>query len=330
MNRKCIRSVTQLLPIFAALTLAVPANAQALGPGFDWGAASVNAVNALINLQGGVYVQHGIDLVAMAAMCRLLWGLLWNLVAQFDMLHSMHHHRIGVEDFLKIIALAFFCVLGLNQWMVGANFHAWPMNIAGGLASELDQGQINQFQQFVSGVAVKLNKPNPLALLDVIVYVFILLDMGVLSFVTFILTAFGFVGEAIFVVITPLFFWATFFRTTFSWFWNCVQAMFAFAFYRVMSSVVLWLLANLMVKFFVKGIGCVIDPNGNAVGCDWSLGGWMAMLVPVLTLTGMFLFALLLIPLLCASVFNGAGAIGEAATGAVVKSGRAAGAALME
>ena len=301
-----------LLPILAIFVISAPAHAAGLGPGYDWGTAAVNAVNALINLQGGVFVAHGIQLVAMAAMCRLLWGLLCNLLSQFDILHSMHHHRIGVEDFLKIIGLAFMCSLFLNQWMGGWNFHAWPMTIAGGLASELDQGQINQFQQYVDNVAINLEKPNPLALLQVIVYNFILVDMGVLSFVTFILTAFGFVGEAIFVVITPLFFWATFFKTTFSWFWNCLQAMLAFAFYRVMSSVVLWLLANLMVQFFVKGIAG-----------DYSLGNWLSMLVPVLTFTGMFLFALLLIPLLCASVFNGAGAIGAAATGAIAKAAAA-------
>lgn len=305
-----------ILATIALTATALPLHAAGLGAGYDWGAAAVNAVNALINLEGGVYVTHGIQLVALAAMARLLWGLLWNLVAQLDMLQSMHHHRIGLEDFAKILGLAFFCSLGLNQWMGGANFHAWPMNIAGGLASELDQGQINQFQQYVSGVAINTQHPNPLALLDVAVYISVLMIMGVLSFVTFILTAFGFVGEAIFVVITPLFFWATFFKTTFSWFWNCVQAMFAFAFYRVMSSVVLWLLANLMVQFFVKGMGCAVNGGG---GCDYSIGNWLSMLVPVLTFTGMFVFALLLIPLLCASVFNGAGAIGAAATGAIAK-----------
>jgi hypothetical protein len=55
------------------------------------------------------------------------------------------------------------------------------------------------------------------------------------------------------------------------------------------------------------------------VGSDYSIAHWIVLLPVVVLLVGLFVFALVMVPLLCASIFNGAGAIGQAVTMAAAK-----------
>jgi len=308
-----MRKLNRYLPLICLALLALPARAAA---GYDWGKATVDAVNALITKEGGVFVAQGITCVAWAGVLKILWGVFMNFLQRFEWIASRHHQPLGVREVILTMAHIFILTTALNGWMnpvVGAHsLHNLPMDITGALANQLDNGQLDKFQQYVTDAATNIEKPNPLMILDVLIYIFILADMAVLSFVTFILTAFSFVGNALFVVITPLFAWCTFFRRTESWFWNCIQNILSFSMYRLMSSVILYILSSVMVTFFAQAM------KGN-----YTLAQWTSMLIPVVVLTAMFVFSLLIIPLLCASIFNGAGAVGQAAMMAIGRAGAA-------
>jgi hypothetical protein len=299
------RRILQLLALLALLG----GNAHAAG--VDWGQQIITSVNNLVGASGGAFVHNGIVMVAWVGFFRMIWSTVNTSWSMIDNLDSFRVH-FNLKEILLIAGQMWFLVQLLDYYMVpfpGTNLsvHHIPMYISDGLVAALNQGQLDAFNAYLATVSKKMVKPNPLLILDCLVYINILIEMGILSLVTFILTSFGYIGEAIMIVVGPLFFWCTLVPHCFSWFWNWVQSMFAFAAYRVMASVILYILSDVMVFFFVHG-----------VGADYSIGNWIALLPIVLMLTGLFIFSLFLIPLLCASLFNGAGAIGQAVSVAAV------------
>ena len=221
--------------------------------------------------------------------------------------------HFDLESIVKTLFQIWVLTQILTYWSVpppgmAHSIHQLPMYVSDSLVSGLAASKANEFMTYVKQVSTQMNHPNPLAILDVVVYVVILVIMGLLALVTFLLTSFSYIGEAIFVVITPLFAWCTFFSTVFSWFWNCVQNLLSFAAYKLVGGIIIYVLSDVMVNFFVNG-----------VGTDYTIAHWIVLMPVVVLFTGLFIFALLLVPLLCASIFNGAGAIGQAVTMAAGK-----------
>lgn len=297
------RSVLRCLILFAVLGVATAGAANT-----DWGQVVFDSVNNLVDQDAGKFVPIGLSLVAAASFAKILWGLCGNGLQRLGAVSSVGHPFMDLEEMLKILFQAWLLTQLLRYWAtpgygMAHSFHQLPMYVSDGLVSTLAASKADQFMQFVANVSTNMEHPNPLAILDVIVYILILINMGILSLAMFLLTSFSYIGEAIFVVITPLFGWCTFFETVFSWFFNCVQNMLAFAAYKVVGGIIITILSDVLLNFFLNG-----------VGTDYSIAHWIVLLPMVIMFTGLFVFSLFLVPLLCASIFNGAGAIGEAVT----------------
>jgi type IV secretion system protein VirB6 len=180
------------------------------------------------------------------------------------------------------------------------SLHQVPTILAHNLVTEFDTATINSFAAYIADTVKHLDKPNPIQLLDIFVYLGILLDMGTLAACMFVITSFGFVGTGLMTVLGPLFIPLALTKRFYSWFWNWLQALVAFAMYRVMATVVGWVWANVYIYFFVHG-----------VGTDYSIANWIALLPIVLMLTVAFLYTMFKIPAITASLLNSAGAIGQ-------------------
>jgi hypothetical protein len=273
----------------------------------DWGNAVFTSVNNLVDQDGSLFVHVGIGAVAAAGFLKLMWGLVSDRLAGLGLIAGGHVH-FDIDSVVKTLFQVWVLTQILNYWSVplpgsAHSIHQIPMYLSDQLVSGLAASKANQFMAYVKQVATQMDHPNPLALLDVAIYIFILANMGILSLATFLLTSFSYIGEAVFVVLTPLFLWCTFFHTVFAWCWNCVQNMFSFAAYKVVGGVIIYVLSDVMVNFFVNG-----------VGNDYTIAHWIVLLPVVVLFTGLFVFSVFMVPLLCASIFNGAGAIGQAVT----------------
>lgn len=296
----------------AAALFTIGGLASASAADTDWGKAVFDSVNNLVDQDGSVFVHVGIGAVAAAGFLKLMWGLVSDQLQRLGLVAGGHVH-FDLDSIVKTLFQVWVLTQVLTYWTtpmpgMAHSIHQIPMYLSDQLVSGLAASQADKFMTYVKQVSTQMDHPNPLAILDVVIYVLILVIMGILALATFILTAFSYVGEVIFVVITPLFAWCTFFHTVFSWFWNCVQNMFSFAAYKVVGAIVIYVLSDVMVNFFVNG-----------VGSDYSIAHWIVMLPVLVMLVGLFVFALLMVPLLCASIFNGAGAIGQAVTMAAGK-----------
>ena len=271
--------------------------------GIDWLGRLVDRVNTLITANGGILVHYGLVLLAWIAIFKLL--LLPMLLRRLELLgHSGWHISIHFSEVFILLFQVALCSVALNHWMTpfagGLSLHQVPTAFAKSLTTEFDNATVDQFIGYVSSTVTNLEQPGPLQMLDIFIYLGVLIDMGILSAVMFVIASFGFIGVGLYTVLGPLFIPLALTKHFYSWFWNWLQGLFAFAMYRVMAAVIGWVWANLYIYFFVHG-----------VGDDSSIANWLALLPIVVMLTVAFVYSMFQIPRLTSALFSGAGSIGQ-------------------
>jgi hypothetical protein len=284
------------LAVLAALAPAAPA------AGIDWGGQVVAAVNNLVTARGDILVHDGLWLLTVIGVAKLLLLIAPALLRRLDMFHHLHFNFSEIFILLFQIAL---CSVALHHYSVpfpgsSLSLHQIPTSIARNLVTEFDTAQLDTMNNYIQTTLTNVAKPGPLAILDCLIYVTIIGLMGLVSAGLFLITSFGFAGIGLFTVIGPLFIPLALTKYFYAWFWNWLQALVAFSMYRVMATVLGWVWSQVYIYFFVNGIGS-----------DYSIGHWIVLLPVVIMLTVAFLFTMISIPKITASLFSGAGAIGQ-------------------
>lgn len=290
--------------------------------GIDWFAQIVDQVNNLITSGGGALVPISLQLLAFIAFGKLLLMVCHMLLRHaLDMSGGWHTS----VHFSEVLILLFQCALAtfaLNHWMIALpgtalSLHQLPTAFAKDITGIFDATTMDNFNQYVADTVKNLKQPSPLQVLDVLVYLWVLIQMGMLELAMYVVNAFGFVGVGVMTVLGPLFIPLALTRQLYGWFWNWLQLLVAFSAYRVMATAIGWVWANVMINFFVHG-----------VGTDYSLANWIALLPQVLMLEGAFLFSMFKIPSMTSQLFSGAGSIGQSYVSAIGGAMRAAAAAI--
>lgn len=289
-------------------------------PGIDWGSQIVDQVNALITARGGVLVPDGLILVAYIFVIKTLLMIareIWSRVGY----QGYHHPPVNWGEVLIFVFQAWLVVKALQFWMVpiagGLSLHQLPTALAGSITGTFDRATIDSFVGYVMGTIKNVQQPNPLQILDVLVYLYILLQMGILAAAMFVVSSFGFVGVGVYTVLGPLFIPLFLTRHFKAWGWNWLGGLFAFSMYRVMAAAIGWVWSNIMIFFFVHG-----------VGTDYSIANWIVLAPIVVMLAFGFVYSMFKIPAMTSALFSGAGAIGQQYVNAIGSAARAAIAAL--
>ena len=316
--------------LFIGIVAALSASAQVTIPtplGEDWGSNLVDWTQQMVTSYGGVFVQDGLTELAWLCALVVLWAFfLWALNRGFSFAHHAHYPlplpQVAMI-FLKTAILAYF----LNHYMVnfpgvGFSFHSWPMAVSKHMTLQLGNvpgSPRDLMMSYIQDPTSLVDKPtNPLAVLDGLVYDEVIFLMGVLSFGMFVLGGLGYVASGIFTVLGPYLIplWLLGGRPA-SWAWNWMQLMIAVASYRVIGSVIEYVMAKMWVDFFQ-----------NTLNGDTSIANWIAHGGICIGLTLFFILGMTMVPLWAAQIFNGAGAMTQAATNAIGSVVSAVGAAV--
>lgn len=289
--------------------------------GVDWGSQIVDQVNQLITANGGVLVHSGLVLLAWIGLFKLFLMIIPMILRRLDLFHGNWHTTVHFSEILILLFQIAMTAFALNHWMNplpgGLSLHQIPTAFAKDIVQTFNRAQVDQFVTYVSTTVKNLQQPNPLHILDVLVYLWILLQMGMIAAAMFVISSFGFVGVGLYTVLGPLFIPLALTRHFYGWFWNWLQGLFAFAMYRVMAAAIGWVWSGVLTNFFVHG-----------VGSDYSIGNWIALLPVVFMLLAGFAYSMFKIPAMTASLFSGAGAIGQSYVSAMGGAIRAAAAAV--
>jgi hypothetical protein len=305
--------------ILVGLLMAVGASAQTTPPapsGFDWGSELVDWTQQMVTSYGGIFVQDGLTELGWLCALMLMWTWFqWGLNRGLSFARHAHNPLPLPQLVMIFIKTAIF-VFFLNHYMVnfpgvGFSFHNWPMAVSKHLVLELNNapgGPKDQLMAYLQNPTSMIDKPvSEFAIMDNLVYPTVIFWSGVISFGMFVLGGLGFVGSGIFSVIGPVLIplWLLGGRPA-GWAWNWLQVMIAFASYRVIGSVIEYVMASLWIEFIQHTL------NG-----DTSIANWIAHGGILVGLTLFFLLGMTLVPLWAAQIFNGAGAIAQSATSAV-------------
>jgi len=287
--------------------------------GIDWSGQIVDQVNNLITANGGVLVPAGLLLLAWIAVFKLLLMITPMLLRRLDFLgHSGWHVSVHFSDIFILLFQVMLCSVALSHYMVpvagsALSLHQIPTAIAKSITGTFDTTTMDTFLGYVGATVKNLAQPNPLMLLDVVIYVTILSVMGLLAAAMFVISSFGLVGVGVYTVLGPVFIPLALTKHFYGWFWNWLQGLFAFAMYRVMAAAIGWVWSNVYIYFFIHG-----------VGTDYSIANWIVLLPVVIMLTLAFLYSMFKIPAMTSALFSGAGSIGQSYVSAAGSAVRAA------
>ena len=309
-----ILSIARQIRLLAILLLARPLFSQTPAPaasGYDWGYLIVSQTNALVTAKGGILVNDGLAILAFIGGGLVLWEVIKWGMGRLGFWHYTHW-PFG-EIVMLFVKMGFLAYL-LEHYIVPFNglstsFHQFPMVVSQHIVNQLDQSAITSFMAYVQSATTLVDPPkNPLAIIDNMMYLQILVIMGFVSAVMFLVTASGYVLTGVFTVIGPYFIPLWMFRGGHAntWAWNWFSGLIAFAFYRVISTAIGFVLGNMWIYFFVHG-----------VGQDYSIANWIVLLPIVYVLTLFSVALMFMVPLITAALFSGAGAIGQSAASVV-------------
>ena len=305
--------------LLLGLLLAASASAQSLPPapaGEDWGTQLVDWTEAMITSYGGLFVNDGMVLLAWLCAFKVLWTLFsWGLDRSLSFAQHAHYPFPMPQVAMIFLKLAILAYL-LNHYMVnfpfvGFSFHSWPMAVSKHIVLQLDNSPDSPsavLMAFIQNPSSLVDAPvNPLAVVDGTVYLLVQAWTGLISFGMFVLSGLGFVLSGVMTVLGLYFIalWILGGRPA-GWAWNWMQVLIAVASWRALGAVMEWVMARMWVDFIV-----------NTLNGDTSIANWIAHGGICIGLTLFFLLGMTMLPLFAAAIFNGAGALGQAATSAV-------------
>lgn len=278
----------------------------------DWGNLIYEQAMGLVTAQATVLVPIGLKILGYVCLFRLLL-----MVSHMLLRHALDgaggwHTSIHFSDVLILLFQVAMVTLVLNNYQA---LTALPNALVRSVVQTFDQNVVDQFLGLVSDTVAHVQQPNPWQILDVIVYIYVLVEMGLMSAIMFVVTSFAFVGYGVFIVIGPIFIPLAVTRRFSSWFWRWLEVLAGFLMYRVVAAAVAFVWGNMFIQFFSHG-----------VGQDFSIANWIALLPVVLMLTLAFWYAMFKIPAMAALLFSGAGAIGQSyvnAAGSVIRAAAA-------
>lgn len=307
--------------LLLGLLMAGSATAQGGAPapaGEDWGAQIVDWTSQAVTAYGGILLSDGMGVLATLAALKLLWVMgNWGFDKGLSLVVRHHDvHPFPLSTIVKIFGKLAFLVYLLNHYMVnfpfvGFSFHNFPMAVSKHIVLLLQNGGNNQtdiLMQYLQNPSILVAQPiNSLAIVDGLVYLGVYVWSGLIGFGMFCLGGLGFVLSGVLTVVGPIIFvlWMLG-GVPGQWAWNWFNALMAVGSYRALGSVMEYIMSQMWVDFIQ-----------NTLAGDTSVANWIAHGGICVGLTLFFLLGMTMIPLFAAQIFNGAGALAQAATGAV-------------
>jgi type IV secretory pathway VirB6-like protein len=174
------------------------------------------------------------------------------------------------------------------------------------LAGIIDLSSLNTLLAAIKDATEKTQKPTVMDPVMVFVYVGVLIDMLVIEGILFGVTVLGFIAIGIGNLLGPLFIpWLIIPRL--SWlFWNWLQFMLQYSFYRVVASALVYVWTRVIVQFFT-----------NSVHGDYTLAHFLLLLVPFGMLNIGLFFSIFKITSFVSDLFKGTAAAGGGLTGSL-------------
>ncbi len=271
--------------------------AQAL-PGVDWFYQFTNNLTALTTANGNALTSFGLTLLSFIAFMQLV-----KMVVNFslpNMSFSFNAAPLEGGEIVRFMLRLGFCCIMETYWTNPLPGSSWGFNklfaaIAQQIVTTLDQASAQQLNSVIAQAWSQTPHPNPLSLLEVFMYMYVQALMAVASAIMFVINISGVVFYAVAALFGPIFiplYMTESFRGKFFQFFD---VLLSFAMIRAVAAAFIFVWGGFMTTFMQQTF------NG-----DYSIGMWIANLVPVSMVMLAFAVNMLFIPQITQAIFGGA------------------------
>ncbi|MGA7410968.1 MAG: type IV secretion system protein [Bryobacteraceae bacterium] len=305
---------------FLGAALLLPSSLMAQGPipatqsTLDMISWVTTAITQLVTTNVGVFVADGFILAKLIAIYLLMVrGATYTMRAM-----TMHWPMTPLDD-LGLFIGKFLAVLAMLHYYsnplpgVAFSFHQIFSETARHMAALIDLSILDQLVQRIQAITSGLEKPGFTDIIGIIVYVYTLIEMGIVQAVLFFVTSFGFVAIGLGSLLGPLFIPFYMWPTQAGKFYRWLDYMIVYSFYQVVATAFVYVWTNVIVYFF-----------DHAIHGDYGLAHLLILIVPFLALSVTFVISMFKIPAIAAELFGGMGSTGAQIASSINNAARAA------
>src|SRR5882757_10437998 len=289
--------------------------------GVDWLYQFTNNLTNLTTQNGGALTQLGLTELACISLFTLISLVInWNTTSMTFRFHAQPVHAGDLVNFLLRLII---CCLLENYWVnpfPGASFgiNHFFSYIAQAMVAAFDQNSLDSLLQLLKTAGDNTTMPSLIAPTQILCYFVVQILLGLASAILFVINCSAFILYGVTALFGPVFIPLLMTQTFRAKFFHFLDVLISFAMIRAVAAAFIFVWAGFMNTFIQKTF------NG-----DYSIGIWLANLIPCLMVFVAFIINMLFIPSMTQAIFGGAAGLTSAATktaGAAVAAYKAAGA----
>jgi hypothetical protein len=251
-------------------------------------------IDQLTSQYSGLFLQYGNDLLWTLASVILIWYAL------------KHGISGGLILFLMEYALTVLIAANILHYYsaplpgVGLSFHQLFPAMAQELANNIDMKRLDVFFGKVGAVLLGTHPPAQWDFAMYPVYWVVEFLMWIVQAALYGATGIGFIALGVGNLVGPLFVPFLIVPVLSHLFWNWLQFIWQYSFYRVAAAAVLFVISTALNNFL-----------DNTVQGDYSLSNWLILMPKMIVLVGVSLWAVLRVTAFVSDLFKGTSSSGS-------------------
>jgi len=253
-----------------------------------------HAINDLLTQNLGFFDAMGQNLFRAFATILVVWYGVKSALSSAGGRHLLHFDTFA--SLLLTISFGFGMVNYYSTPIpgIGVSFHKLVTDESQFLANKINQTELQTVEERIADFEIRMNSPAVADFLGTLMYVVIIILLAAAQAIAIVVIAFGFIASAVCVLVGPVFI-PFFIVPKLEWlFWGWLRCFIQYAFYQVIASAVVYIIANLILGIFD------LQPKGVISTVQ------LIEAFPVLFITFLAsIYALLKIPALTNHIFSG-------------------------
>ncbi len=252
------------------------------------------AINGLLTQNLGFFDTMGQNLFRAFATILVVWYGVKSALSSAGGRHLLHF-----DNFASLLLTISFGFGMVNYYStpipgIGVSFHKLVTDESQFLANKINQTELQTVEERIADFEIRMNSPAVADFLGTLMYVVIIILLAAAQAIAIVVIAFGFIASAVCVLVGPVFI-PFFIVPKLEWlFWGWLRCFIQYAFYQVIASAVVYIIANLILGIFD------LQPKGVISTVQ------LIEAFPVLFITFLAsIYALLKIPALTNHIFSG-------------------------
>ena len=274
-------------------------------PGIDWLYQFTNNLTALTTANGGALTNLGLTLLSFIAFMQLV-----KMVVTFstsNMTFGLNPAPLEGGEIVRFMLRLGFCCILETYWVNPLPGASWGFNklfsaAAQEIVKALDHNTQTQLTNVIYEAWTKTPQPPIVAVFEIFEYIYVQVLTGLAAGIIFVINISSFIFYAVTALFGPLFiplYMSESFRGKFFAFFD---TLLSFAMIRAVAAAFIFVWSGFWTTFLQQTF------NG-----DYSIGMWMANILPVTMVFVAFIINMLFIPQITQAIFGGsAGATASA------------------